>query len=62
MVFTDDIIYDIINRLPSEESCIDYKLDPYLKGKKDYAFVKDVIAMLNSEEGAGRINILFVVL
>ena len=39
----------IIDQLPDENSCVDYKLYPY-ENEKTYEFVKDLCAFLNSEE------------
>ena len=49
MRYVDDFIVEILSRLPSECAYLDYKEIPYLK---DYYhdLIKDVIAMLNSEE------------
>ena len=51
MIFIDDKVLEVLAKLPSECAYIDYKENPYIKGKKDYDFIQDVISMLNSEEG-----------
>lgn len=46
-------LYKIFNEKPSENSCLDYKLQPYKK--KDIAdFVKDLNSFLNSIDGYGK--------
>ncbi|MCM1233989.1 MAG: ATP-binding protein [Ruminococcus flavefaciens] len=52
MQYADDIIIEILYRLPSECAYLDYKEIPYLKDHY-HDLIKDVIAMLNSEEGIG---------
>lgn len=52
MVFVDDMVMEILQKLPSEGPCIDYKVIPYKKNK-NHEFLQDVIAMLNSEQAAG---------
>lgn len=52
MLFDDDKIIEILQKLPSEGPCIDYKVIPYKKNQ-NHAFLQDVIAMLNSEQAAG---------
>ncbi len=54
MIFIDDKVLEVLAKLPSECAYIDYKEIPYIKGKKDYDFILDVISMLNSEEGIDR--------
>ncbi len=44
-----DKIIDVLMELPSECSYIDYKVIPYEKSKS-HEFIRDIIAMLNSEE------------
>jgi len=51
--YIDDKIQDLLTKLPSECSCIDYKVVPYDR-YKDHEFIRDVIAMLNSEEGLNK--------
>lgn len=53
MEFIDKEILSILEQCPSECAYLDYKEIPYSKNKK-HDFVKDIIAMLNSEEGMGR--------
>lgn len=53
MEYIDDKIQDLLTKLPSECSCIDYKVVPYDR-YKDHEFIRDVIAMLNSEEGLNK--------
>lgn len=49
----DDFIVEVIKKLPNECAWLDYKIQPYKKVKlSDY--IKDVIAMLNSEEAYGK--------
>lgn len=52
MQYADDFIVEILSRLPSECAYLDYKEIPYLKDHY-HELIKDVIAMLNSEEGIG---------
>lgn len=52
MWYADDYIIEILSRLPSECAYLDYKEIPYLKDHYQ-DLMKDVIAMLNSEEGIG---------
>ena len=53
MRFTEDYILEILTRLPNECAYLDYKEFPYVK--RVYSdLIKDVIAMLNSEEGIGK--------
>lgn len=54
MSFIDDKVLEVLAKLPSECAYIDYKEIPYLKDKKDCDFIRDVISMLNSEEGIDR--------
>ena len=51
--FIDDKIRDLLTKIPSECSRIDYKVVPYDRAK-DHEFIRDVIAMLNSEEGINK--------
>ncbi len=50
MKLVEDSIREILTRLPSENSCLDYKQIPYKK-EKYHDLIKDVISMLNSEDG-----------
>lgn len=52
MRYADDFIIETLSRLPSECAYLDYKEIPYLKDHY-HDLIKDVIAMLNSEEGIG---------
>lgn len=52
VVFVDDKVIEILQKLPSEGPSIDYKVKPY-KENQNQAFLRDVIAMLNSEQAAG---------
>jgi len=52
MLYADDYIIEILSKLPSECAYLDYKEIPYLKDHY-YDLIKDVIAMLNSEEAIG---------
>ena len=52
MWYADDFITETLSRLPSECAYLDYKEIPYLKDHY-HDLIKDVIAMLNSEEGIG---------
>lgn len=52
MRYADDFIIEILYSLPSECAYLDYKEIPYLKDHY-HDLIKDVIAMLNSEEGIG---------
>ncbi len=52
LLYVDDIIIEVLQKLPSEGPCIDYKSIPY-KRNQDQEFLRDVIAMLNSEHAAG---------
>ena len=49
----------IIDELPSENSCLDYKLFPY-ENSKFSEFIKDLCAFLNSEEGYGRNKFIII--
>lgn len=53
MWIVEDEVREILNKLPSEGSFIDYKSIPYQKNKK-HDFIKDVVAMLNSPENTGK--------
>lgn len=53
MKFVEDSVIEILEKRPSECSYIDYKLTPYTKAK-NHEFVRDIIAMLNSEEAIGK--------
>ena len=53
MEYDDDKVIDILQKLPSEGPCIDYKVIPYKKNQ-NHEFLRDVIAMLNSEVAAGK--------
>lgn len=57
MEFVEHIIIDILEKKPSECAYLDYKQYPYPKNKK-HDFIKDVIAMLNSEEGFGKDKVI----
>lgn len=59
MVFVDDKIIEILQKLPSEGPSIDYKVIPYKKNQ-NHAFLQDVIAMLNSESAAGEDKFIIV--
>ena len=53
MRFAEEYIIYILMHLPNECAYLDYKEIPYIK--REYGnLVKDVIAMLNSEEGIGK--------
>ena len=43
-------IYRILDELPDENSCLDYKLMPYKGGEDKSELLKDICAFLNSEE------------
>jgi len=49
MNFIEDKIINILKNLPNESNYLDYKQIPYFKEKKP-AFIKDIIAFLNSKE------------
>ena len=49
MNFIEDKIINILKNLPNESNYLDYKQIPYFKEKKP-AFIKDIIAFLNSRE------------
>lgn len=53
MGFIEDDIREILIKKPSECAYLDYKIVPYNSNNK-HDFVKDVIAMLNSEEAIGK--------
>ena len=55
----EDEVRDVLRELPSEYACVDYKCAIYQKINK-HDFVKDVIAMLNSEEGIGSSKIIIM--
>ena len=59
MVFVDDKIIEILQKLPSEGPSIDYKIIPYKKNQ-NHAFLQDVIAMLNSEQAVGEDKFIIV--
>lgn len=46
-------IIKIINELPDENSCLDYKTMPY-ENDKIHELIKDICAFLNSEEAYGK--------
>lgn len=52
MQYADDFILEILSKLPSECAYLDYKEIPYRKDHY-HDLIKDVIAMLNSEDGIG---------
>ena len=51
MEFVEDQIRTILSERYSECAYLDYKVIPH---NKDHEFIKDIIAMLNSEEAAGK--------
>lgn len=53
LLFYEDDLNRILTDLPSENAMIDYKQIPYQLKCSGADFIKDVIAMLNSEEGYG---------
>lgn len=53
MMFADEYIKYILAQLPNECAYLDYKVIPYTK-RYYHDLIKDVIAMLNSEEGIGQ--------
>ena len=53
MEFDDDKVIEVLQKLPSEGPCIDYKIIPYKKNQ-NHEFLRDVIAMLNSEGAIGK--------
>lgn len=57
MEFVEQTIINILEKKPSECAYLDYKQYPYPKNKK-HDFIKDVIAMLNSEEGFGKDKVI----
>lgn len=59
MKFVEEEIRKILTLRPSECAYLDYKQVPYMKNKK-YDFVKDVIAMLNSEEAYARDKVIVI--
>lgn len=59
MQFNDDKVIEVLQRLPSEEPCVDYKIVPYTKNQ-NHDFLKDVIAMLNSEAGVGKDKFIII--
>ena len=59
MIFDDDKVREILQKLPSEGPCIDYKEVPYRKDQ-NHSFIKDVVAMLNSEAAAGQDKFIIV--
>lgn len=59
MKFIDDKIKELLDKLPSETSNIDYKICPYQPNQKPN-FLKDVIAMLNSEAAVGKEKFLII--
>ncbi len=59
MVFVDDKVLEILSKLPSECPYIDYKVSPYEK-KQKHSFLRDVIAMLNSEAAIGKEKFIIV--
>lgn len=52
-LFYEDDLNRILTDLPSENATIDYKQIPYQLSYSGAVFIKDVVAMLNSEEGYG---------
>ncbi len=59
MLFDDDKVIEILQKLPSEGPCIDYKVIPYKKNQ-NHAFLQDVIAMLNSEQAVGKDKFIII--
>lgn len=57
MEFVEQTIIDILEKRPSECAYLDYKQYPYPKIKK-HDFIKDIIAMLNSDEGFGKDKVI----
>lgn len=53
MEFVENEVIEILKKLPNENPWLDYKQIPYKKDQM-HSFLKDVIAMLNSEAAAGR--------
>ena len=49
----------IIDELPSENSCLDYKAFPY-ENSKFSEFIKDLCAFLNSEDGYGKNKFIII--
>lgn len=58
-MFVDDKVREILSRLPSECPYIDYKVSPY-KPTQKHSFLRDVIAMLNSEAAIGKEKFIIV--
>lgn len=54
-----DEVLKILNKLPSESACVDYKREIYRK-TDSHGFIKDVISMLNSEEELGKPKIILM--
>ncbi len=49
MRFVEDQVREILSKFPSECAYLDYKIITYAKSK-EHEFIRDIIAMLNSEE------------
>lgn len=59
MHFPDDEVLELLDKLPSESACVDYKRELYRK-TDTHNYIKDIIAMLNSEEAAGSPKIILM--
>ena len=59
MEFDDDKVIEVLQKLPSEGPFIDYKITPYKKNQ-NHEFLRDVIAMLNSEVAIGKDKFIIV--
>lgn len=55
----EKIVEDILQNLPNESTWIDYKLEMYSNDKKA-DFIKDVIALLNTEENIGKDKFIII--
>lgn len=53
MLSAENYIIDILSSLPNECAYLDYKVIPYVKNYY-HDLIRDIIAMLNSEEGLGK--------
>ena len=49
MRFVEELVQEILSKFPSECAYLDYKIIAYAKSK-EHEFIRDVVAMLNSEE------------
>lgn len=54
MNFAEDFVKKIVNEQINEKATLDYKVEDYNLKENKYEFLKDIIAMLNSDEALGK--------